>query len=168
MVGCLSLAPYITQGQGSTYDLLAPLPGGTQQLDAKTGFLQYAKQMFPFLLSIAAILAVVMIVVGGIQYVASAGNTSLLGDAKDRIYNAMLGLLLALTAWLILYTINPDLLTLRIDVAPVGTDGSNRNPPRDNPDPPPLPTPPPSSTSGPTPPPTTTSGPPIPTPPPGP
>lgn len=124
--GSALLYPHIALGQGTTYDLLAPLPEGDNQLNTEGGFIEYAKQFFPFLLSIAAILAVVMIVVGGIQYTASAGSESAVKDAKDRIVNALLGLLLAVTAWLILYTINPDLIKLQINVnAPTGGNGGN-------------------------------------------
>lgn len=72
--------------------------------------------MFWFLLSAAVILALVMLVIGGVEYVGSAGNVSLLGDAKGRIINALLGLLLALAAWLILNLINPDLVDFSITI----------------------------------------------------
>ena len=51
-----------------------------------------------------------MIVIGGIQYVTAYGNPGKLEDAKNRINQALIGLLLAVGAWLILYTINPDLI----------------------------------------------------------
>lgn len=93
------------------YKLLAPLPQGTATVQADaTGFSTYMTQLFWFLLSAAVILALVMIVIGGVEYVGSAGNTSLLGDAKGRILNALLGLLLAFSSWLILNLINPDLV----------------------------------------------------------
>ena len=43
-------------------------------------------------------------------------------DAKQKIQNALLGLLLAVGTYLILNTINPDLLNLRIDTAGLKVD----------------------------------------------
>ena len=93
------------------YKLLAPLPQGSVQLPADaTGFSLYASNLYWFFISAAVILALVMIIIGGVEYVGSAGNTSLLGDAKGRILNALLGLLLALASWLILNLIKQFLL----------------------------------------------------------
>lgn len=106
----LFLYVYTEANAATTYSLLAPLPGGSAEVPADTGFSIYAGEMFWFLLSAAIVLALLMLVIGGVEYVGSAGNTSLLGDAKGRILNAILGLLLALTAWLILNLINPNLV----------------------------------------------------------
>jgi len=97
--------------QNVTYNLISPLPGGTNSLSGENIFPQYARQLFAFALSAAAVLAFGMLVMGGIQYIASAGNESILKDAKDRIWNALIGLFLALAAWLILNTINPALVS---------------------------------------------------------
>lgn len=103
----------------TTYKLLAPLPGGSAEVPTDTGFSLYAAEVFRFLLSAAVILALAMFVIGGVEYVASAGNTSLLGDAKGRMLNAFLGLLLALSSWLILNIINPDLVDNGFTVPPI-------------------------------------------------
>jgi hypothetical protein len=50
-----------------------------------------------------------MIIVGGIE-LSTSGLVSSKEAAKERILNAILGLVLALFSWLLLYTINPDLL----------------------------------------------------------
>jgi hypothetical protein len=50
--------------------------------------------------------------VGGYMYITSAGNSASTGKAKETITDAIIGLLLALTSWLLLYTINPDLVIL--------------------------------------------------------
>ncbi len=128
----------------TSYNLLAPLPGGTAQIQDEGGFVTYAKQLFAFLLSAAAILAVLMIVIGGIQYLASAGNTSIISDAKSRMYSAVVGLLLAVAAWLVLYTINPDLVNLRLVVPKINLPGPTAGPLGGPPVlPPPAPVPPP-------------------------
>lgn len=107
----------------TTYKLLAPLPGGSADVPVETGFSIYAAQLFLFLLSAAVILALVMLIIGGVEYVGSAGNTSLLGDAKGRMLNAILGLLLALSAWLILNLINPDLVDFSLPIPVITLHG---------------------------------------------
>ena len=116
---CLILfASFVFLADAQTqYKLLAPLPGGDATVPADaTGFSIYAAQFFWFLLSAAVILALVMLVIGGVEYAGSAGNTSLLGDAKGRMLNALLGLLLALSAWLILNLVNPDLVDFSLTI----------------------------------------------------
>lgn len=73
-----------------------------------SGF-QFFGWLFFAAMGFAAVLALLMIVVGGVQYIVAAGNTSGQGAAKKRISDALLGLVLALASVLILYTINPDL-----------------------------------------------------------
>ncbi len=106
------------------YNLLAPLPGGTNQVSGDQAFSTYARQAFAFALSVAAVLALLMLVVGGIQYLGSAESPSRLSDAKDRIWNALIGLVLAVAAWLILNTINPALVSNDFNLPSLGGGGS--------------------------------------------
>ncbi len=59
----------------------------------------------------------IMIVMGGIEYVMSDLVTSK-EEAKSRIQNAILGLILSLSIYIILNTVNPNLLNLCLDVKP--------------------------------------------------
>lgn len=76
----------------------------------RIGFVPFLKWLFPFMLSVAAILAVLMIVIAGTRWVASAGSEAEIKAARDMIGNAILGLILAFAAYLIIETINPDIL----------------------------------------------------------
>jgi hypothetical protein len=107
-----------------SYNLLAPLPGGTASIDTSNGFITYISQIFWFLLSAAGILAVLVLVFAGAEYVGSAGNPSVINDAKSRIWNAIIGLLLALAAYLILITINPNLINLKLTIPPIPGKGN--------------------------------------------
>ena len=69
--------------------------------------------LYNFMLSAVGIAAMFMIVVGGFRYLTAAGNAASLSEAKDIIYSALYGLLLALSTWVIVSTINPDLLYLK-------------------------------------------------------
>ena len=84
--------------------------GGTFRLPAEGQFAKFTKWLFPALLVTAAILAVFMIILAGFQWVTAYGNPSKIEDARDRIFMAILGLILAFAAWLILNTINPALV----------------------------------------------------------
>ncbi len=71
----------------------------------------YLEGLYKFGIAIVAILAVVMVAVGAFMYiVSSAGNVAKMTNAKDIITNALVGLVMALLAWLILFVINPDLI----------------------------------------------------------
>ena len=89
-----------------------PSIGRTPPSTNLSGYLQW---LFTFGISFAGIAAVAMIVVGGVQYITAYGNSSVVQSAKNRITQALLGLLLAICAWLILYTINPDLINGGLD-----------------------------------------------------
>jgi len=97
----------------SDYTLMAPLPG-SPEVEKVNNLTVYLEALFKYAITIAAILAVIMIVIGGLQYIGAAGNTSVIEDAKDRIYWAIVGLILALGSWLILNTINPELKELKL------------------------------------------------------
>ncbi len=71
------------------------------------------KQIYLIALGLIGAVAVGMIVFGGIQYAASSGNPSKQNDARDRIAQAIWGVVLLLCAYLILNTINPELVKLK-------------------------------------------------------
>jgi len=98
--------PDKTNSSDDTYTLLAPLPG-LETAPENVG--DYFNIIFKIAIGLCAVLAVIMIVIGGIQYM---GNESIFGktEAKGRIGAAILGLIIALGAYAILNTINPDLL----------------------------------------------------------
>lgn len=96
----------------STYQPLQPLPG----IEGSSGgsLSSYLTWFFRFALAAAAFLAVLQIVIAGVQMIAGGASESARSDAKKRISDALWGLALALAAWLILYTINPDLLSMKL------------------------------------------------------
>lgn len=93
------------------YENYENIPGQEKTTD----FVAYVENIYKFGIAIAAILALFMIVLGSFNYiVTSAGNASKMGDAKDMIVKAVQGLVLALAAFLILFIINPDLISSTI------------------------------------------------------
>lgn len=66
--------------------------------------------LYTFGLGITALSAFVMITFGGVLYLSAGDNQTLITEARKHITNALVGLALALLSWLILKTINPDLI----------------------------------------------------------
>jgi dolichyl-phosphate-mannose--protein O-mannosyl transferase len=96
-------------------DLLLNWPSiGGESLGEQSSFPDLIKYIYTFALGICGIVALVSIVFGAAQYALSAGDSSKAGDAKDRITQALLGIVILLFAYLILYTINPDLVNLKL------------------------------------------------------
>ncbi|MCK5084553.1 MAG: hypothetical protein KAQ64_02775 [Candidatus Pacebacteria bacterium] len=73
----------------------------------------YLVGLYNFLLSIVGIVAVMMLIIGGMRYITAAGNAAAISDAKDIVSNAIIGLLLALLSWVFIATINPDVLYIK-------------------------------------------------------
>jgi hypothetical protein len=73
----------------------------------------YLIGLYNFMLSIVGIVAVIMLIIGGMRYITAVGNPSAIGDAKDIITNAIIGLILALLSWVFISTINPDVLYIK-------------------------------------------------------
>lgn len=109
MPGQIALA---TEG----YKLSIPLPTekvGEAPTTVVRGPAEYIIAIYRFGWGTALLLAMLMIVIGAIQYSISGGDTSKIADAKDRIFKAIWGVVLLLGAFLLLYTINPSLVSLR-------------------------------------------------------
>lgn len=103
------LSPIITEG-GDGMQLTDFDPTGEHALG------RYLNLMIKIFLGVSAVLAMVMIMAGGLEYMTSELISSK-EHGKERISNAIFGLLLAFGAYLILYTINPDLLETEVNLA---------------------------------------------------
>lgn len=93
-----------------TYTPLSPLPGDGGSIDI-TDPSSYFARMFAIFVGLAAVIAVIMLVICGFQYMTSDAISSK-ESAKKRCWAAILGLGLILISWIILNTINPNLLNL--------------------------------------------------------
>ncbi|MEY4745129.1 MAG: Type secretion system pilin, partial [Candidatus Parcubacteria bacterium] len=72
---------------------------------------QYVTGVYSYAVGIAATLAGVMLVVGGFQYLTAGGDAGRVTKAKERITDAAVGLLLVFGSFVILTTINPELVS---------------------------------------------------------
>ncbi len=101
------------------YCLLEPLSIGGK-VETKVAIADYLKQLFKIGIGLAGLFAVFMIVLGGLEYMSTDAVTKK-ESGKEKIQNALIGLALALGSYLILNTINPQLLEFSGGLEPVGT-----------------------------------------------
>jgi|GEM_PF-1813364 len=94
-----------------TYQPLTAIPGVSPT--GGTSLATYINSLFVLSLVIGAILAVVKIAVGGLQYMLSDVVTKK-ADARSSITGALLGLGIIIASVTILYTINKDLVNFNI------------------------------------------------------
>jgi hypothetical protein len=72
---------------------------------------QYIASLYKYAVAVSGLFAVVLMMIGGFQYMV-ARDTGLTKKGMDRIKHALIGLGLTLFAFLILKTVNPDLVAL--------------------------------------------------------
>jgi len=120
--------PGASTGVPGTVSGYAPLEPLTQHV-AYANFADYLSTVYKLAITIGALIAVVMLVTGGVRYMLSESFTDI-DKAKTRIKNALWGLLILVGSFLILYTINPNLLNfsaLNQSLIPVTQKASNFN-----------------------------------------
>lgn len=80
---------------------------------AEAGISGLVGRFYQIALAFVGVTAFAVIIFAGITYTLSAGNSSKQKDSIDWITSAGLGIVLLLGAYLLLYTINPELVKLR-------------------------------------------------------
>ncbi len=110
---------FFTPVQGIEYTLLEPIPldSDLNSVSEKADTSTFIEGMFRLIIALAGGLAVIMIMYGGFLYLTTESFSGK-GEAKHTIENALWGFLLAISAWLILNTINSKLTTLDISLTP--------------------------------------------------
>ena len=121
---------FLSAGQALAVDFTNIVPDiANPQVTGGAGFIGWIQNFYQFSLIAGVFLAVGVIVWAGLRYALAAGNPSGQSDARDQILQALLGLILLFGAYLILFTINPNLInlslpTLRsVSVPPVAVSG---------------------------------------------
>lgn len=90
------------------YKITVTIPHGAEAGSSPT-LIEYIKGLYLFALGLVGVAALISLVIGGFIYMLSDSITSK-EMAKQYIWGALSGLILALAAYLILYIINPDLV----------------------------------------------------------
>ncbi len=106
---------------GSKYIPLEKIPF----IESAVTFQDYVAGIYTVGLILIVLCAVFMLTIGGFTYLTSAGNTAAISSAKHIIYGSLIGLVLALVSYIILNTLNPDLVNVNIStLQPVATSTS--------------------------------------------
>lgn len=97
---------------GGSLELTYPTIGGNT-LTIQTDLPHLVEYVFNLAIGISGLLAFGVLIYSGIRYLTSVGNPGTMKDAQDRIRDAFLGLIILLCSWIILNTINPDLIDIQ-------------------------------------------------------
>ncbi len=79
---------------------------------------EYIKYIFNVALTMGGLVAFGAVIYGGIRYLTSVGSPSAADDAKNQIVSGILGLIILLSSFIILNTVNPNLVILKLDKKP--------------------------------------------------
>ena len=75
---------------------------------------EYILVVYNYVVAIAGVLAVAVIIIAGLQWMTSGGNSDMIKRSQKRIGGAIIGLMIAYASYFILNNINPDLVKLRM------------------------------------------------------
>ena len=107
-----------TQTTGGGFVPLTNIPGLTDQQPTAGGLASFLNSFYKYLLGLAAILAVIEIIWGGLE-ISTQDSVSKNKDGKERIQQALFGLVLILSPVLIFTIINPSILNLSLNLPPI-------------------------------------------------
>ncbi len=74
---------------------------------------QYLVLLYRWCVGVGGMLAAVMMMIGGVQYMTAGGDMSKVSKGKERITNAVIGLAACLGSYLLLNTVNPGLISFQ-------------------------------------------------------
>ncbi len=97
------------------FELQVNIPGLTNinPQEGTSAIGEYIKAIYNYAIGIVGILAALVIMLGGVIWLTAGGNTGRIDNAKSWITAGLTGLVIALSSYAILYTINPDLVDLQ-------------------------------------------------------
>lgn len=98
------------------FTALAPIPDLTAGVTADSaGLATFFNNLYKYLIGIAAMIAVIEIIWGGLQ-ISTQDSISKQGEGRERITQALLGLVLVLSPVLVFSIINPSILNLSLNL----------------------------------------------------
>lgn len=90
-----------TDTYGCTVELPTETVDGVKKVDVQASVLRIAVAVFEIIIRFAGIIALIFVVYGGFQYVISQGEPDRLKAARTTLINALVGLVIALSATVI-------------------------------------------------------------------
>lgn len=120
--------PPSTQAINEGFVPLAPIPGLTEGVSpTQQGIAVFLNNLYIFLIGIAVVLAIGMIIWGGFEYALSEAIPGK-SAGREKITNALFGLVLVLAPALVFYIINPAILNLSVNFPPLETKWGDYKP----------------------------------------
>jgi TRAP-type C4-dicarboxylate transport system permease small subunit len=104
---------YFVKGATTTLENTYPEVGG-EKITPETDLPHFVNYLFNFAFLAAGVLAFIFLIYGGFRYVTSAGNPTIMKDAKDQIISVLIGIAVLLGSYLILIKINPSFETIHV------------------------------------------------------
>lgn len=106
------------------FTALAPITGltdaGATSVIDSTSLANFFNNLYKYLIGLAATLAVIEIIWGGLE-ISTKDSVSKQSDGKERITQAIFGLILVLSPVLVFSIINPSILNLSLNLPPLDT-----------------------------------------------
>jgi hypothetical protein len=90
------------------------IPGATTPKDTDSPLSIYLNYIYSFAIFLGAAISFIMLVWAGTRYITSSGKPYKVKVAKEQIVAGIVGLIIMLSSYLILNTINPDLVKINI------------------------------------------------------
>lgn len=85
---------------------------------------QYINAIYKYAIGVVGILAAIVLMYGGILWITALGNAERVSNAQSWIKASLTGLVLALSSYMILYIVNPDLVNFKpLEIEAVGAVG---------------------------------------------
>src|SRR3989344_2810229 len=103
-------------------ELSLPISAMAQEVPPDTGFTicqkqaglsVCIKQIYLLSLGLGSLVAMLMIVLGGYEYMTAGGNAEQVQKGKEHFVSALTGLVILFVAFILLYLINPDLVKFK-------------------------------------------------------
>lgn len=98
--------------------LAIAIPGTNKQVAVVRDVGEYLGVFYKFLLGFAIVVVTVIVMVRGVQFILASGSSAQVSKITQGIFETLSGLVLLFFAVLILLTINPQLISLKIPTLP--------------------------------------------------
>lgn len=99
----------IESGSVLALEIKYPTIPGKEALGPGATIESYVAYIYNFFIIIGGLIAFGAMIYGGVEWLVSAGSPGRISEARKRILGGFLGLIILLSSYLILYTINPNL-----------------------------------------------------------
>ncbi len=96
------------------YESSSENPGSFKAVYYIQDVASYIAGLYKFIAGAIGIIATLMVFYAGLRWLTAGGNRSRVQDAKETLFSALAAVVLAFGSYLLLYTINPRLVNLRV------------------------------------------------------